>query len=287
MAAACAFGSLSVINGRLASSSTRLDPSAKRAGAVSLITPTPVFQSIATQISSMGLSGMPLCSFSKWKNSFVGRNAAMVPRASAWEEEDNKYDRDSSASADLKIFVGNLPFDVDSAQLAQIFQDGFEVNTVEVIYDRQTGRSRGFGFVTMENLADVEAAVDKFNGYELNGRALRVNSGPPPPRDNFAARGGFRSERSGGDFDSANRLFVGNLPWGADDLSLEQLFSDHGKVVEARVVYDRETGRSRGFGFVTLSSSQEVNEAVSTLDGSDMDGRPLRVSVAEARSPRF
>ena len=62
------------------------------------------------------------------------------------------------------------------------------------------------------------------------------------------------------------RVYVGNLPWDVDDVRLEQLFSEYGKVVNARVVQDRETGRSRGFGFVTMSSESEVNDAFENLD---------------------
>lgn len=91
---------------------------------------------------------------------------------------------------------------------------------------------------------------------------MRVNSGPPPPRREESS---FRSPRGGGG--SSNRVHVGNLAWGVDDLALENLFSEQGKVVEARVVYDRESGRSRGFGFVTYNSAEEVNNAIESLDG--------------------
>ena len=67
--------------------------------------------------------------------------------------------------------------------------------------------------------------------------------------------------------DSSFRIYVGNLPWQVDDARLEQVFSEHGKVVNARVVYDRETGRSRGFGFVTMASETELNDAIAALDG--------------------
>ena len=63
------------------------------------------------------------------------------------------------------------------------------------------------------------------------------------------------------------RIYVGNLPWDVDSDRLEQIFSEHGKVVSARVVFDRETGRSRGFGFVTMSTESELNDAIAALDG--------------------
>lgn len=187
--------------------------------------------------------------------------------------------------------MGNLPFNVDSGDLAGLFGQAGNVEVVEVIYDKLTGRSRGFGFVTMSTVEEVEAAEQKFNGYELEGRPLRVNSGPPPPKDDsFRAPrsgGSFDSpNRGGGSFDSSNRVYVGNLSWAVDDQALEDLFSEQGKVTDAKVVYDRESGRSRGFGFVTYSSSEEVNNAISSLNGVDLKGRDIRVSMAEARPPR-
>ncbi|KAL3531939.1 hypothetical protein ACH5RR_005460 [Cinchona calisaya] len=192
-------------------------------------------------------------------------------------------DDEPSFSPNLKLFVGNLPFNVDSAALAGLFERAGNVEMVEVIYDKLTGRSRGFGFVTMSSTEEVAAAAQKFNGYELEGRELRVNSGPPPSRREGAS---FRGARGGASIDNTNRLYVGNLAWGVDNLALETLFSEHGKVMEARVVYDRDSGRSRGFGFVTYSSADDVNNAIELLNGVDLNGRAIRVSPAEARPRR-
>ncbi|TKV95878.1 hypothetical protein SEVIR_9G391200v4 [Setaria viridis] len=186
-------------------------------------------------------------------------------------------EEDEEFSADLRIFVGNLPFSVDSAQLAGLFEQAGSVEMVEVIYDKLTGRSRGFGFVTMSSVEEVEVAVEQFNGYVLDGRSLKVNSGPAPPREQSSPRGP-RGE--------ANRVYVGNLSWGVDNSALANLFNKQGEVLEARVIYDRESGRSRGFGFVTYGSSEEVENAISNLDGADLDGRQIRVTVAESRPPR-
>ncbi|KAF5475851.1 hypothetical protein F2P56_007613 [Juglans regia] len=213
-----------------------------------------------------------------------------VTLSSEFDQEEEVEER--GFSPDLKLFVGNLPFNVDSAQLAGLFESAGNVEMVEVIYDKTTGRSRGFGFVTMSTVEETEAAAQQFNGYELDGRALRVNAGPPPPRREESS---FRGPRGGSSFGGGqggpssgggHRVHVGNLAWGVDDLALQSLFSEQGKVVEARVIYDRESGRSRGFGFVTFSSSAEVNNAIESLDGVDLNGRALRVSAAEARPRR-
>ncbi|KAF3554415.1 hypothetical protein F2Q69_00011081 [Brassica cretica] len=226
------------------------------------------------------------------------RNVAVTEDFSV-EEEDGSFADDvvppppeeQSFSADLKLFVGNLPFNVDSAQLAQLFESAGNVEMVEVIYDKVTGRSRGFGFVTMSSVSEVEAAAQQFNGYELDGRQLRVNAGPPPPKREDSFSRGPRSSfggggGGGGGGGSGNRVYVGNLSWGVDDMALESLFGEQGKVVEARVIYDRDSGRSKGFGFVTYNSAQEVQNAIQTLNGADLDGRQIRVSEAEARPPR-
>uniref|UniRef100_A0A0D6R7K1 RRM domain-containing protein n=1 Tax=Araucaria cunninghamii TaxID=56994 RepID=A0A0D6R7K1_ARACU len=177
---------------------------------------------------------------------------------------------------EAKLFVGNLPLNVDNQQLGELFEGAGEVIDVNIILNRETGNSRGFGFVTMATVEEANKGIEKFNQYNFQGRLLTVNKAAPR---------GTRVERPT-QVGSAHKVYVGNLPWQADDNSLLQLFSEHGKVLEAKVVYDRETGRSRGFGFVTYSSENEVNDAIAALDGADMDGRPLRVNVAEDRPRR-
>lgn len=81
----------------------------------------------------------------------------------------------------------------------------------------------------------------------------------------------------------AKKLFVGSLPWSIDDTGLAKLFSQAGTVVSAQVIKDRETGRSRGFGFVEMSTDEEADNAVSNLNGSDVDGRKIVVNVARPR----
>ena len=83
-----------------------------------------------------------------------------------------------------------------------------------------------------------------------------------------------------------NRLYVGNLPFSATDEELKQAFSAHGTVTEVAIISDRVTGRSRGFAFVTMSSPDEANAAVSGMHGKDFGGRNLTVNVARPRDER-
>jgi heterogeneous nuclear ribonucleoprotein A1/A3 len=80
----------------------------------------------------------------------------------------------------------------------------------------------------------------------------------------------------------SRKVFVGGLPWATDDASLRDFFAECGEVVEAQVLLDRATGRSRGFGFVTFRSADDAQRALS-LDGQSLDGRNIKVELAEER----
>ncbi|KAH8119595.1 RNA-binding domain-containing protein [Phellopilus nigrolimitatus] len=81
----------------------------------------------------------------------------------------------------------------------------------------------------------------------------------------------------------AAKVYVGNLSWNTTDDSLSKAFSEFGQVVDAIVMRDRETDRSRGFGFVTLSSEDEANEAINNLNDQEFEGRRIKVNMANAR----
>ena len=82
------------------------------------------------------------------------------------------------------------------------------------------------------------------------------------------------------------KLFVGSLPWEVDDAKLAEIFSQAGTVVSAQVVKDRDTGRSRGFAFVEMSTDEEAAAAVEKLNGLDIDGRKIVVNIARPREDR-
>ncbi|NBT65051.1 MAG: RNA-binding protein, partial [Betaproteobacteria bacterium] len=84
------------------------------------------------------------------------------------------------------------------------------------------------------------------------------------------------------------KIYVGNLPWRATDEQLTTMFSAHGEVTEARIVTDRETGRSRGFAFVTMTDASQAQSAIQAINGASMEGRALVVNEAreQSRPPR-
>ena len=83
-----------------------------------------------------------------------------------------------------------------------------------------------------------------------------------------------------------NKLYVGNLPFSATDDSLREMFGQVGQVESARIITDRDTGRSKGFGFVEMATEQEASEAIKRFNGKDLDGRALTVNEARPMAPR-
>ena len=82
------------------------------------------------------------------------------------------------------------------------------------------------------------------------------------------------------------KLYVGNLPYTATDSDLQRMFEEHGSVQSAQVVVDRDTGRSKGFGFVEMENSEAAQAAISALNGQDLGGRSLTVNEARPREER-
>jgi len=81
----------------------------------------------------------------------------------------------------------------------------------------------------------------------------------------------------------AKTLYVGNLNFRTEEDSLRAAFSEFGTVTDARIVFDRDTGRSRGFGFIEMENDDEAGNAIEQMNGADLDGRPLRVNEAQPR----
>lgn len=203
------------------------------------------------------------------------------------------------------LFVGRLSWDTKEPQLRAAFEEFGEVTNARVITDRDTGRSRGFAFVTFANSESAERAVDEMNGVMLDGREIVVreaeDKGPrggagggnrdraggrgAPRRD--GGRGPRRDARSqGGSYSGGNTLFVGSLSWDTKEPQLRSAFEEFGDINEARVITDRDTGRSRGFAFVTFENADSAERAVREMNGAMLDGREIVVNEAKERQPR-
>ena len=106
----------------------------------------------------------------------------------------------------MEIYVGNLAYATTDDGLKAAFAAFGEVTAARVVAARMTGRSKGFGFVTMPDAAQAQAAIDALNGHELDGRTVRVNESQPKPREE---RGGFRGGRGRGGFGGGRGGFGG------------------------------------------------------------------------------
>lgn len=83
-----------------------------------------------------------------------------------------------------------------------------------------------------------------------------------------------------------NKLYVSNLPYSVTDQSLGQMFSTYGSVLSAKIIIDKMSGRSKGFGFVEMETEQQATEALEKLNGQEINGRRLNVAVARPQTPR-
>ncbi len=105
-------------------------------------------------------------------------------------------------------------------------------------------------------------------------------------REPFLLVGDGSCSREARDVTRLKKIYVGNLSFSLSDQDLMTIFAEHGEVASAAVVMDRETGRSRGFGFVEMENDEEANKAIQALNGKEVDGRSLNVNEARPREPR-
>jgi hypothetical protein len=99
----------------------------------------------------------------------------------------------------MDIYVGNLPYSASEEEITNLFSEFGPVERVKIITDRETGRSKGFAFVTLGDQSQLNAAIEKFNGFEYEGRALRVNASEPKEKKPFSG-GGFGGGGGGRSF---------------------------------------------------------------------------------------
>jgi len=172
-----------------------------------------------------------------------------------------------------KIYIGNLANQTTERDLSSLFEQVGRVTSARIMTDRDTGRSRGFGFVEMES-EDAERAITQLHQTDLNGRILSVTEARARPQSSAGGR------------TPPSRLFVGNLPYDVTTAELKELFSSAGLVSFVSLPVDRESGKPRGFAFVEFSDPLHATEAVRRFHAQLFKGRALAVNEAHAKESR-
>jgi len=163
-----------------------------------------------------------------------------------------------------KIFIGGLSWVTTEEGLSQYFESlGMSVESVVIMRDKIANRSRGFGFVTLRNLEDVDKAV-RLN-HHLDGRKIEAKKSIPK----------WDMENT------SKKIFVGGIPISLSNADFRKYFENYGTVIETQVMTDRETGRSRGFGFVTYDDEEVANQVLKTRHS--ILGKPVEVKRAEPK----
>lgn len=191
-----------------------------------------------------------------------------------------------------KLFVAGLPDTYTEDILRQLFEaTGGKVLEVSLPRDRATGRPRGFGFVTLATEDEAQIALDSLHGSLHAGRPISVRpfQAEPPKRDGGGGGGSGppapRPERAAPAPDRT--IYVGNLPYDATEEEVDALFRERGVGPIQRVSLPvDESGRRRGFGFVSMVTAEGANSAIDALRGADLRGRPLFVNLAHPRDAR-
>jgi len=184
----------------------------------------------------------------------------------------SSFDRSSpraEVNSDLtKLYVGNISYDTDAAQLEEYFSKYGEVSNVYVPTDKYSGEPRGFAFLAMKP-EDATRAIEESDGVEMNGRSIEVKVSLP--------KGVKAPNRR-----NESKLYIGNMSFNTDESELRQIFEEYGPVIDLYVPLDQNTGRPRGFAFVTLECDN-AERAIQELDGWELDGRMLRVNEAQPK----
>ncbi|CAN8029026.1 unnamed protein product [Ixodes persulcatus] len=187
-----------------------------------------------------------------------------------------------------KIFVGGLSWETTQDGLLNYFSRFGEV-VDSVVMCNETGRSRGFGFVTFRDPSCV-ATVLAGGPHQLDGRTVDPKScnprGASRPQGGGGGGGPPRGGGGGGRKGSGTKIFLGGLPASVNESDLHAFFSEYGKVVEAIIMYDQEQKRSRGFGFVTFETEDPVHQ----LTGQryvEMSGKQVECKRAEPKESRM
>ncbi|KAM9307623.1 polyadenylate-binding protein 1 isoform 1-T1 [Gastrophryne carolinensis] len=182
------------------------------------------------------------------------------------------------------VYIKNFGEDMDDERLKEMFNKYGPALSVKVMTD-DSGKSKGFGFVSFERHEDAQKAVDDMNGKDMNGKTIYVGRAQKKVERQTELKRKFEQMKQ----DRITRyqgvnLYVKNLDDGIDDERLRKEFSPFGTITSAKVMM--EGGRSKGFGFVCFSSPEEATKAVTEMNGRIVATKPLYVALAQRKEER-
>lgn len=169
------------------------------------------------------------------------------------------------------LYVGDLAPDVNEGLLFEVFNAVGAVASIRVCRDAVTRRSLGYAYVNFHQMADAERALDSMNFTDIKGRPCRIMWSQRDPS----------LRRSG-----VGNIFVKNLNESIDNKQLYDTFSLFGNILSCKVVTDRETGASKGYGYVHYETAEAAKAAIEKLDGMLLDGQEVQVGEFMSRSTR-
>jgi len=167
-----------------------------------------------------------------------------------------------------KIYIGNISYETSPEQLKEHFSQYGEVSNIYIPTDRYTGNPRGFAFLALKP-EDAEKAIAGSDGILMDERTIEVKVSLP--------RGAKAPNRQ-----NETKLYIGNISFETELATLREVFEDYGPIVDLYLPTDQNTGRPRGFAFVTLEP-ENATRAIEEVDGWEVDGRELRVNTAQPK----
>lgn len=190
-----------------------------------------------------------------------------------------------------ELFVRNLPWKADEKVIADYFSKFGEVSNVKILYNRETGKPKGIGFVEFASRSDAENAISNADDLELDGRKLEVSfSNQKEQNNNNRGRDAGNRDRERGNRDfkrrdnsgnESNTVFVGNLGFKTSEDTIRSLFEDCGSIQDIRIAKTPE-GKSKGFCHVEFESNDAASRAMKK-NGENIDGRDIRIDYSSPR----
>jgi len=222
-----------------------------------------------------------------------------------------------AAADSLTVYVGGISYNATETEVSDHFSQCGEVLSVRMPTFPDSGRSKGIAFVEFAEKSGVDAAL-AMSDTDFLGRNIKVDVARAKTdrndrndrrgggrnrsqerygnnrNDRYASKSGGGYEKSGGyerrarsppsrqPSEPSDSVFVGNLSWSANEADLQDAFGGCGHIVSVRIPVDRNSGRQKGFGYITFESQDAANKAIS-LSGTDIAGRSVRVDYAASK----